>query len=98
MAFNHNFKECVNPLCSGSLQVESVSHFFLYRHYFTDITKTLFNELQSVDQNILNQSDNETVEILFYGSNKFKFQQNRSILKSSIIFIIKSERFSGSFI
>ena len=23
---NHNFKECVNPLCSCSLQVESVSH------------------------------------------------------------------------
>ena len=32
--FNHNFKECVNPLCPCSLQVESVSQFF---HYFTDI-------------------------------------------------------------
>ena len=30
--FNHNFKECVNPLCSYSLQVESVLHFFLHRH------------------------------------------------------------------
>ena len=26
--FNHNFKDCVNPLCPCSLQVESVSHFF----------------------------------------------------------------------
>ena len=96
--FNHNFKECVNPLCSCSLQVESVSHFFLHCHYFTDIRKTLFNELQSVDENILNQSDNEMVELLLYSSNKFKFQQNCSILKSSIKFIIKSERFSGSLI
>ena len=96
--FNHNFKECVNPLCSCCLQVESVSHFFLHCHYFTDIRKTLFNELQSVDENILNQSDNEMVELLLYGSNKFKFQQNYSILKSSIKFIIKSERFSGSLI
>ena len=56
------------------------------------------NELQSVDENILNQSDNEMVELLLYGSNKFKFQQNCSILKSSIKFIIKSERFSGSLI
>ena len=60
--FNHNFKECVNPLCPCSLQVESVSHFGLHCHYFTDIGKTLLNELQSVDENILNQSDNEMVE------------------------------------
>ena len=72
--FNHNFKECVNPLCSCSLQVESVSHFLLHYHYFTDIRKTLLNALQSVDENILNQSDNETVELLIYGSNKFKSQ------------------------
>ena len=26
--FNYNFKECVNPLCSCSLEVEPVSHFF----------------------------------------------------------------------
>ena len=26
--FNYNFKDCVNPLCPCSLQVESVSHFF----------------------------------------------------------------------
>ena len=47
--FNHNFKECVNPLCSCNLQVESVSHFLLHCNSFTDIRKTLFNELQSFD-------------------------------------------------
>ena len=96
--FNHNFKDCVNPLCSCSLEVESVPHFFLHCHYFTDIRKTLFHELQAVDKNILNQSDNEIVELLLYGSGKFKLQQNCSILRSSIKFIIKSERFSGSIV
>ena len=76
--FNHNFKECVNPLCSCRFQVESVSHFFLQCHYFTDIRKTLFNELQWVDENILNQSDNEMVELLLYGSNKFN--PNRTVV------------------
>ena len=71
--FNHNFKECVNPLCSCNLQVESVSHFLLHCNSFTDIRKTLFNELQSFDENILNQSDNEMVEILLYRSNNIKF-------------------------
>ena len=96
--FNHNFKDCVNPLCSCSLEVESVSHFFLHCHYFTVIRKTLFHELQSVDKNILNQSDNEIAELLFYGSAKFKLQQNCSILRPSIKLTIKSERFSGSIV
>ena len=43
--------------------------FFLHCHYFTDIRKTLFNQLQSVDENILNQSDHERVELLLYGDN-----------------------------
>ena len=85
----------LRPLCSCTLQVESVFHFFLHCHYFTDIRKTLFNELQSVDENVSNQSDNEMVELILYGSNKFNFQQNCSILKS-IKFIIKSDKYSGS--
>ena len=75
--------------------------FFLHCHYFPYLRKTLFNELQSVnvDENILiSLSNNETVELLLYGSNKFKFQRNYSILKSPIKFTIKSEKFSGSFV
>ena len=26
--FNHNFRDCLNPLCPCSLEVESSSHFF----------------------------------------------------------------------
>ena len=31
--FNHNFQDCLSPFCSSSLEVESVSHFFLHCHY-----------------------------------------------------------------
>ena len=34
--FKHNFKDCVNPLFSCSLEIESPSHFFLHCHYFTN--------------------------------------------------------------
>ena len=74
------------------------THFFLHCHYFTDIRKILFHELRLVDENILNQSGNEIAELPLYGSNKFKLEQNYSILRSSIKFIIKSERFSGSIV
>ena len=50
--FDHNSKEYVNPLCYSSLEDESVSHYLLQCHYFKDIRKTFFNELQSADENI----------------------------------------------
>ena len=60
-----------------------------------DIHKTLFHELHSVDENISNQSDNETVELLLYDSKKFNFQRNCSLLESAIKFILKSEKLNG---
>ena len=31
--FNHNFENCINPLCTCSLETETISHFFLHCHY-----------------------------------------------------------------
>ena len=72
--FSHNFKDCVNVLCSSSLEAESISRFFLRCRYFTDIQKTLPHELRSV--NFLNPSDNELAELFLYVSSNFKLQQN----------------------
>ena len=94
--FKHNFQKCVNPLCSCSLEIESFSHFFLHCHHFTNIGETLLDDLQSVDRNIPFFSDNELVDLLLYGSPHLNLNQNNKILSSSINFIIKSERFSGS--
>ena len=99
--FNHNFRDCVNPSCPCNLEVEAPSHFFLpfnyyICNYYIIICKTLFHELQSVDGDILNQSDKGIVELLLYSSKKFKFRQNCSILMSAIRLIIKSEISNGS--
>ena len=94
--FNHNFQDCLNPLCSCSLEVESVSHFFQHCYYYSNICSTLLNELQSIDINLLNQEDDIVVEVLLYGSTKFNNNQNFRLLCSSIDHILKSERFSGS--
>ena len=92
----HNFQDCVNPLCSCNLEIESLSHFFLHCHHFTNIRATLLDDLQSVDRKITSFSDNELVDLLLYESPNFNLNQNNKILSSSICFIIKSERFSGS--
>ena len=94
--FKHNFQDCVNPLCLCSLEIESLSHFFLHCHHFRNIHATLLDDLQSVDRNIPSSADNELVHLLLYGSRNFNLNQNNKVLSSSISFIIKSERFSDS--
>ena len=46
--FNHNFRDCVNPLCSYSLSVENNVHFFLHCHHFSLQRQTLMNNIKSV--------------------------------------------------
>ena len=93
--FNHNFQDCLNPLCSCSLEVESVSHFFLHCHYYSNIRSTLLNELQSIDIKLLNQED-DVVVVFLYESTKCNTNQDFRLLSSSIDYILKSERFSRS--
>ena len=93
--FKHNFQDCVNPLCSCSLEIESLCYFFLHCHHFTNIRATLLDDLQSVDINIPSFSDNDSVDLLLYRSSNFNSNQNNKVPSSSISFIIKSEKFSG---
>ena len=94
--FKHNLKNCVSPLCSFSLEIESPSHFFLHCHYFTNICSTILDDLKSNDVNGPSFPDSEIVELLFYGSPKCDLHQNTKVLSSSISFILKSENFNGS--
>ena len=94
--FNHNFQDYLNPLCSCSLEVESVSHFSLPCHYYSNIRSTLLNELQSVDINLFNQEDDIVVEVLLYGSTKFNNNQSFRLLSPSVDYILKSKSGSGS--
>ena len=38
--FKQDFQDCVNPLCSCSLKIESLSDYFLHYHHFTNIRAT----------------------------------------------------------
>ena len=51
--FNHNFQNCINPLCTCSLEVESTAHFFLHCHHYHNIRAKLLNSLDVIDTNLL---------------------------------------------
>ena len=46
--FKHNFHDCLNPLCSCSLEVVSTTHFFMHCKYYNDIRKTLLDTVKEI--------------------------------------------------
>ena len=94
--FKHNFSNCINLLCSNSLEVKSITHFFLHCLCFLRICKILFNKLISICRKFVDLPDSSKVELLLCGSPDLSFIQNSSIINASINFITKSECFKGN--
>ena len=62
--FNHNFGNCLNPLCTCRLEVESTTHFFLHCHHFNVIRITVNNSLKAIDKDILKLSDSSLTKVV----------------------------------
>ena len=84
--FRHNFQECINPLCSCSLETENTLHYLLRCHHFSQ------NRIENFD--IL--SDNIKTDVLLYGDPRLDGESNKIILKATISYLKTSERFTGS--
>ena len=61
--FNHNFRDCINPLCSCSLNVENNVHFFLHCHHLSLKRQTLVSNIKSIDKDIINETDSDLVNV-----------------------------------
>ena len=61
--FNRNFQNCINPLCSCGMDIESTSHFFLHCPLFDDQRITPLNTLNKTDSRLI--ETNESSLILF---------------------------------
>ena len=101
--FRHNFKDCINPLCSCSLEVENTLHFFLHCHHYSTFRMGLMNKVNQIDENFSYLSDDNKVSLLLYGDSRFDDNKNNFILFSlnylysaSITYILEIERFSTS--
>ena len=92
--FNHNFNNCINPLCTCSLDIVSTVHFCLYCYYYNSAIKSLLNDLNSVERTLLNLPYLSFVNVLLYGGSSlwWLFKQ---IFNSINKYISISEKFSG---
>ena len=59
--FRHNFKDCINPLCSCSLEVENTLHFFLHCHHYSIFRMGLMNKVNQIDESFSYLSDDNKV-------------------------------------
>ena len=76
--FRHDFMNCLNPLCSCMLEVESTTHFFLHCHFYDTFCQTLFDTVESIIQDTSNLSDNILVNLLMYGKPNYSFDDSRN--------------------
>ena len=58
--FKHNFNDCINPLCTCRLDIESTVHYFLHCNYYKSARISLSNGLNSVDRTLSSLSDLST--------------------------------------
>ena len=67
---------------------------------FSCIANILYNLVKPSEKivDISNLTDDVLVNLLLYGSQSFNFEENRTIIKASIKYILSTERFSGPLI
>ena len=94
--FNHNFQDCINPLCMCSLEVESTAHFFLHCHHYHNIRAKLLNSLEVTDTNLLKLSEEQLIKVFLHCFSQLDQNQNGNVSNSSINYIVESKCFESS--
>ena len=94
--FPRNFQDCLNPLCSCSLEIEDTSHYLLHCHHFSHHRVDLMNSVKSVFDNFESMPDNVKKDLLLLGYSRFDENKNKVILEARVSYIKISGRFSSS--
>ena len=83
----HSFQDTLNPICNCGTSF----------HYpnFSNKRPTLFNKLQSIDENILHKDNFNISKVLVFGVHSFNGVKNASVLIASIKYIIIKKRFDA---
>ena len=82
-------------MCSGSLEIESTSHFLLECHHYTNIRLTLLNSIAEIIGNTFNITGEYLVNLLLFGIRKYTEIENSHIVNATIKYFLDSGRFSG---
>ena len=73
--FNHNFQNCINPLCSCAMDIESTSDFFLHCPLFDDKRITLLSTLNKIDCKLIETNESSLIKTLLFGNSLFDLKK-----------------------
>ena len=96
--FRHSSQECINPICACGVEIETTTHFLLYCPLFQCTRPSLLTNINKIYESILKKHDELITKPLLYGDDKFDLSFNKSIISSTIEFIVSTERFSNSLV
>ena len=88
-----NFQDSLNPLCSCSLEPESITHYLFHCLFYNGQLKTLLDSLCDIDESISNLSETNLITLLLYGnSNLYSTVLNTKIINCTTPFFFISMR------
>ena len=92
--FKHNFLDYLNPICCCGQDIETTVHYYLLHcPFFSDERSIFFNNIRSIDENVLSGKDPKISDTLLFGISSFNYTKNTSILNTTIDYILSTKRF-----
>ena len=91
--FKHNFQDSIDQMCSCSSGIETTIYFFLHCANFNIQRQTLFDEIATIDANILTENEDSIVNTLLFGKPNSENSFNKAMLNASLEYILSTERF-----
>ena len=85
--FRHNFKDALILICDRGSETETTDHFFLRCPFFVINRQKLLNGLFKMDLSVRNLKEELLLDIILYGSAKYRDTANKYILFHTISFI-----------
>ena len=77
--FNHNFQNCINPLCSCGMDIKSTSYFFLLCPLFDAKRITLLSTLNKIYCKLIETNESSLTETLLFGNSLFDLKKKTSL-------------------
>ena len=84
--FKHNFQDCLNPICSCGLDIESTSHFLLHCPTFNGEQCTVLSILNKIYCELLELTNSSLPQTLLCGNTLFvKELKNKTLILNATI-------------
>ena len=91
----HSFQDCLNPICSCGIEVETTGPFLLSFPNNLPERKILLDNIKYVLTNISEQSDSFINNVLLFHDTSLDDSSNTIILNATINYITSTKRFDG---